>query len=93
MKITKRAKKKWFKENVNSFELYYYDAIFNHRLAEYNYFDGLYKEQDPYCLYCSELKKTARELEKLSACEIFFKYKKLQFTKPNKMHSFQFYWD
>lgn len=93
MKLTKRAKQKWFKEHVNSFELYYYDAIHNHRLAEYNYFDGLYKEQDSYCLYCFELKQMARELQKLPAWEIFFKYKKLRFQDHRKKDIFKFYYD
>ncbi len=93
MKITARAKKRWFKKHVNSFELYYYDAAFNYRLAEYNYFYGLYKDQDKYHLYCSKLIKMARELEQLSACEIFFKYKKLRFYNLNEKYRFRFYWD
>ena len=32
MKLTKRAKQKWFKEHVNSFELWYYDCLHNYRL-------------------------------------------------------------
>lgn len=37
MKLTKRAKQKWFKENVNQFELYY-DCFKNVRLAQYDAF-------------------------------------------------------
>ena len=36
MKISNKAKKKWFKENINSFEIFYYDAMFNTRLVWYN---------------------------------------------------------
>lgn len=93
MKISKRAKQKWFKENVNSFELYYYDCLYNYRLAEYNYFDGLHKDQNKYHLYSTELKKMARDLQKLSACEIFFKYKKLRFQNPTKKEIFKFYYE
>ena len=40
MRLTKRAKQKWFKENVNQFELYYYDCFKNVRLVQYDYFEG-----------------------------------------------------
>ena len=93
MKLTKTAKQKWFKENVNSFELYYYDCLYNYRLAEYNYFDGLYKEQGKLHLYRTELKKMARELDKLSDWEIFWNYKRLRFRNHQETHVFVFSWD
>lgn len=92
MKISKRAKEKWFKENVNSFELYYYDCLHNYTLAQYNDFDGLYKEQYKYHLDYPQLKKIVRELQKLSAWEIFFKYKNLRFQKHGKKDTFRFYY-
>lgn len=93
MKVTKRAKQKWFKEHVNYFDLYYYDRLYNYSLARYNYFDGLYKEQDRYILYFSDLRKMARELDKLSDWEIFWKYKKLRFRNYQETHLFVFSWD
>ena len=94
MRLTKRAKQKWFKENVNQFELYYYDCFKNVRLAQYDYFKGLFKTQDRDELYCSELRKMARKLDKLSAYDIFWAYKKLRFTKDiNKKGVFRFNWD
>lgn len=93
MRLTKRAKQKWFNENVNQFELYYYDCIRNVRLAQYDYFKGLFKTQDRDELYCSELIKMARKLNRLSACDIFWAYKKFRFTKDiNKKGIFRFNW-
>ena len=94
MILTNKAKRKWFKENVNQFELYYYDCFKNVRLVQYYYFEGLFKTQDRDELYCSELRKMARKLDKLSACDIFWAYKKLRFTKDiNKKCVFRFNWD
>ena len=94
MRLTKRAKQKWFNENVNQFKLYYHDYFKNVRLAQYDYFKGLLKTQDRDELYCSELRKMARKLDKLSACDIFWAYKKFRFTKDiNKKGVFRFNWD
>ena len=93
MKLTNRAKKKWFEENINSFEIFFYDCIRNPRLVEYNYF-GSYKNNDEYTLYSSELLNFARYIEKMDYWEIFFKFKKLSKIKNlNKKHIFKMYYD
>lgn len=93
MKLTKTAKQKWFKKHVNYFDLYYYDQLYNYSLARYNYFDGLYKEHDRFILYFSDLRKMARELDKLSDWEIFWNYKRLRFRNHQETHVFVFSWD
>ena len=77
MKISNRAKKKWFKENINSFEIFYYDAMFNTRLVWYNKWNS-YIEHDKDELYCDEMQDFVRYIDKMSMWEIFFKCRHLK---------------
>ena len=94
MQLTNKAKKKWFKENICSFELYYYDCIRNTRLVEFDYFEGLHKCQNKSDLYTALLKRTAIDISKLTDWQIFFKYKKFRMIKNvNEKYVFKFSYD
>lgn len=68
----KRAKKKWFEQNVIEFEIMDFDAITNTCIVEYNAFTGLRLQ---YPTYNPEAKELFLAICKMPAWQIYFKFR------------------